>query len=169
LPGSCIRGICPSSRGSGGFGPPGNWDESACGTRRDRRPVGSALPACVKIDTSARRRRAERLNPCHRPETTLAYECAARLVDDDVGQECDKLGRCGTRGGLAEHFACLGVESRIQRERPMSVVLKAVPLALHRKLRAGETVSFRPHGHSMTGRIESGQLRTGWISPRSRF
>ena len=28
------------------------------------------------------------------------------------------------------------------------------------KLRAGETISFRPHGHSMTGRIESGQLCT---------
>ena len=28
------------------------------------------------------------------------------------------------------------------------------------KLLAGETVSFRPHGHSMTGRIESGQLCT---------
>jgi len=28
------------------------------------------------------------------------------------------------------------------------------------KLRAGETVSFRPHGHSMTGRVESGQLCT---------
>ena len=28
------------------------------------------------------------------------------------------------------------------------------------KLCAGETVSFRPHGHSMTGRIESGQLCT---------
>jgi hypothetical protein len=28
------------------------------------------------------------------------------------------------------------------------------------KLRAGETVSFRPRGHSMTGRIESGQLCT---------
>jgi hypothetical protein len=28
------------------------------------------------------------------------------------------------------------------------------------KLRAGETVPFRPHGHSMTGRIESGQLCT---------
>ncbi len=28
------------------------------------------------------------------------------------------------------------------------------------KLRAGETVSFHPHGHSMTGRIESGQLCT---------
>ena len=28
------------------------------------------------------------------------------------------------------------------------------------KLRAGETVSFRPHGHSMTGRIETGQLCT---------
>lgn len=28
------------------------------------------------------------------------------------------------------------------------------------KLRAGETVSFRPHGHSMIGRIESRQLCT---------
>ncbi|HEX4608626.1 MAG TPA: hypothetical protein VH092_10520 [Urbifossiella sp.] len=28
------------------------------------------------------------------------------------------------------------------------------------KLRAGETVSFRPRGHSMSGRIESGQLCT---------
>jgi hypothetical protein len=26
------------------------------------------------------------------------------------------------------------------------------------KLLTGETVSFRPHGHSMSGRIESGQL-----------
>jgi hypothetical protein len=28
------------------------------------------------------------------------------------------------------------------------------------KLRVGESVSFRPHGHSMTGRIDSGQLCT---------
>ena len=28
------------------------------------------------------------------------------------------------------------------------------------KLRAGETVSFRPRGHSMTGKIESGRLCT---------
>ena len=28
------------------------------------------------------------------------------------------------------------------------------------KLRAGEPVSFRPHGQSMTGRVESGQLCT---------
>ena len=28
------------------------------------------------------------------------------------------------------------------------------------KLREGETVSFRPRGHSMAGRIESGQLCT---------
>jgi hypothetical protein len=31
------------------------------------------------------------------------------------------------------------------------------------KLKAGETVSFRPRGNSMTGRIESGQLVT--VSP----
>ena len=29
-----------------------------------------------------------------------------------------------------------------------------------RRLRAGETVSFRPRGHSMSGKIESGQLCT---------
>ena len=28
------------------------------------------------------------------------------------------------------------------------------------KLKAGETVSFRPRGHSMSGKIESGQLCT---------
>ncbi len=28
------------------------------------------------------------------------------------------------------------------------------------KLRRGETVSFRPRGHSMTGKVESGQLCT---------
>lgn len=28
------------------------------------------------------------------------------------------------------------------------------------KLRAGETVSFRPHGNSMQGKVESGQLCT---------
>jgi hypothetical protein len=28
------------------------------------------------------------------------------------------------------------------------------------KLRAGETVQFRPRGHSMTGRVDSGQLCT---------
>jgi hypothetical protein len=53
------------------------------------------------------------------------------------------------------------------------------------KLRAGETVSFRPHGQSMTGRIESGQLCTvvpidptignnrgfinGWIGPEDIY
>jgi hypothetical protein len=31
------------------------------------------------------------------------------------------------------------------------------------KLRAGESVSFRPRGNSMTGKIESGQLC--WVAP----
>ena len=31
------------------------------------------------------------------------------------------------------------------------------------KLKAGQTVSFRPSGNSMTGRIESGQLC--WVEP----
>jgi hypothetical protein len=32
------------------------------------------------------------------------------------------------------------------------------------RLRSEETVSFRPHGHSMTGRIDSGQLCCGYIN-----
>lgn len=35
------------------------------------------------------------------------------------------------------------------------------------KLRAGETVSFRPRGHSMKGKIESGQLCT--VEPVTDF
>ena len=34
-------------------------------------------------------------------------------------------------------------------------------------LEAGKTVSFRPHGNSMTGKISSGQLCT--VSPRDRL
>ena len=35
------------------------------------------------------------------------------------------------------------------------------------KLRQGETVSFRPRGHSMKGKIESGQLCT--VAPMTEF
>ena len=53
---------------------------------------------------------------------------AARLVDHDVGQERDELGRGVPRGGLAQHLAGLGVEGGVQRQRAVAVVLEAVPL-----------------------------------------
>ena len=44
----------------------------------------------------------------------------------------------------------------------MTSTLERMGWASHHieKLRRGETVSFRPRGHSMTGRIESGQRCT---------
>ena len=56
-----------------------------------------------------------------------------RLVDDDVGQERDELGGGVLRGGLAEHLAGLGIERRVQRQRAVTVVLKAVPLCASRR------------------------------------
>jgi hypothetical protein len=48
---------------------------------------------------------------------------ASRLVDHDVSQEGDELGRAVARGGLAQHFAGLGVEGHAQRQRSMPIVL----------------------------------------------
>src|SRR4051812_16364696 len=50
---------------------------------------------------------------------------ALGLVGNDVGEEGHELGRRVARGGLAKHFAGLGVERRVQRQRAMAVVLKA--------------------------------------------
>jgi hypothetical protein len=55
---------------------------------------------------------------------------AARLVDDDVREERDKLRR---RVSLAEYLACLGVERRVQGQRAVPGVLKAVPLGASRR------------------------------------
>src|SRR5260221_10623977 len=57
---------------------------------------------------------------------------AARLVDDDVGQERDELRRCVSHGRLAEYLACLGVERRVQGQRAVPEVLKAVSLGASR-------------------------------------
>ena len=40
---------------------------------------------------------------------------AAGLIDDDVGEEGDKLGGGVPFGGLAQHLAGLGVEGGIER------------------------------------------------------
>src|SRR5229473_3801332 len=58
---------------------------------------------------------------------------AARLVDDDVRQERDELRRRVSHGRLAEHLACLGVERRVQGQRAVPKVLKAVPLGTSRR------------------------------------
>ena len=60
---------------------------------------------------------------------------AARLVDDQVGQKGDELSRGMPSCRLAEHYTGLGVEGRIQRERPMALVLKPMPLGAPRRQR----------------------------------
>ena len=66
---------------------------------------------------------------------------AARLVDDDVGQERDELRRCVSHGRLAEYLACFGVERRVQGQRAVPEVLKAVSLGASRE--RGNTGSLR--------------------------
>src|SRR6218665_1211798 len=61
---------------------------------------------------------------------------AARLMGHDVGEEGAKLGRGMPRGGLAQHFTSLGIESRGHREPSMPEVLKA--------MNPSAPASFRP-------------------------
>ena len=58
---------------------------------------------------------------------------SARLVDNDVRQERHKLRRRVSRGRLAEYLAGLGVERRVQGQRAVPEVLKAVPLGASRR------------------------------------
>src|SRR6218665_2545195 len=60
---------------------------------------------------------------------------AARLMGHDVGEEGDELGRGMPRGGLAQHFAGLGIEGGVQGERSMPEVLKAMTLCTPRRER----------------------------------
>jgi hypothetical protein len=62
-----------------------------------------------------------------------------RLVDDDVGQEGDEFRRSVPRRGFAQYLAGSGVERRVQRQRAMAVVFKAVP--------------FRPAGRQRQDRV----------------
>src|SRR4051794_13728930 len=52
---------------------------------------------------------------------------AARLVYDDVGEECDELSRCVPRRSLAKYFSGLRVESGIQRQGAVAKILEAMP------------------------------------------
>lgn len=45
---------------------------------------------------------------------------AARLVDCDIGQEGNELGRAMARGGHAQHIAGLGVEGGVPGQRSMT-------------------------------------------------
>ena len=54
---------------------------------------------------------------------------ATRLIDHDVSQERDELGRGVTRRGLAQHLSGFGIEGGVKRERAMPVVFEAVPLS----------------------------------------
>ena len=58
---------------------------------------------------------------------------SAWLVDNDVRQERHKLRRRVSHGRLAEHFACLGVERRVQGQRAVPEILKPVPLGASRR------------------------------------
>jgi hypothetical protein len=58
---------------------------------------------------------------------------AARLVDDDVGEERNDYGRGVALGGLAQHFHSLGVEGGVQRQGAMAEVLESVPLGTSRR------------------------------------
>ena len=53
---------------------------------------------------------------------------ATRLVGNDIAEESDELGRRMPRRGLAEHLARLGVEGRVQGQRAVAKILKAVSL-----------------------------------------
>src|ERR1700751_3224992 len=52
----------------------------------------------------------------------------AGLVDHDVSEEGDKLRRGVPRSGASQHLSGLGVKGGIERERTVTVILKAVSL-----------------------------------------
>jgi len=56
----------------------------------------------------------------------------AQLVDHDVGEECDELGRGVPRRGFAQNLTGLGIESGIQRQGAVTKILKAVPFRMAR-------------------------------------
>src|ERR1022692_4029257 len=58
---------------------------------------------------------------------------SAWLVDNDVRQERHKLRRRVSRGRLAEYLAGFGVERRVQGQRAVPEVLKAMPLGASRR------------------------------------
>ena len=66
------------------------------------------------------------------PIETPAMENLSTLMGK-YGEEGDKLGRDMTRSG--EHFTGFGIEGGIQRQRAMSIVLKAMAFGAPRRQR----------------------------------
>ena len=58
---------------------------------------------------------------------------AARLVDDDVRQEGHELCRSVTHGRFAEYLASLSIECRVQGQRAVPEVFKAMSLGASRR------------------------------------
>src|SRR5215831_2875792 len=57
------------------------------------------------------------------------------LMDNDIVQKPNKLLAGMTRGCFAKNFARRGVERRVKRESPMTVVLKSMPFCTSRRQR----------------------------------
>src|SRR5208283_6075605 len=68
---------------------------------------------------------------------------AARLIDDDIGEEGDELSGRVPRRSLAQDFSGLGIERRIERKRSMPVVLKAMSFSSSRRERQHRIESIK--------------------------
>jgi len=51
---------------------------------------------------------------------------AQGLVDDDIGEEGDEFSRSVSFSGLSQNLTRLGIESGVQRQRAVAVVLEAM-------------------------------------------
>lgn len=60
---------------------------------------------------------------------------ASWLVDHDIGEDRDKLGRSVSLGGATKYLTGLGVECCVQRARAVTAVLKAMRLGTPRRER----------------------------------
>ncbi len=67
----------------------------------------------------------------------------AGLIDHNVCEERDELGRGVPRSRFAEHFPGLGVESGIQRQGAVTKVLKAVPFCASRGQRQNRILAIQ--------------------------
>src|ERR1700691_46554 len=68
---------------------------------------------------------------------------APGLIGDDIGEKGDEFGGCVSGGGLTEHLTGFGIESRIQRERAMSVILEAMTFGPARRKRQNRILAIQ--------------------------
>jgi hypothetical protein len=62
------------------------------------------------------------------------------LASDEIFQERDEFCASVPGAGLANHFAAAGMECRVQRQRAVTVILKAVSFGPARGARDGEKI-----------------------------